>query len=98
MIVVQDFQDPYTLNVRQLMKCCVAEIIPDGRLIPFCAYNAVGYREHVREQLSGVAVPTIVPNAAELCPLLVPTRFGSRTAPGVALRGRDTTNRGERLR
>src|SRR5262249_51164024 len=22
MIVVQDFQDPYTLNVRQLMKCC----------------------------------------------------------------------------
>ena len=23
MIVIQDFQDPYTLNVRQLMKCCV---------------------------------------------------------------------------
>ena len=29
MIVVQDFQDPYTLNVRQLMKCCVEEITPD---------------------------------------------------------------------
>src|SRR5919108_560834 len=38
MLVVQDFQDAYTLNVRQLMKCCVAEITPDGRLIPFCAY------------------------------------------------------------
>ena len=55
MIVIQDFQDPYTLNVNQLMKCCVEEITPDGRLIPFCAYNSVGYREQVREQLSGVA-------------------------------------------
>ena len=54
MIVVQDFQDPYTLNVRQLMKCCVEEITPDGRLIPFCAYNSVGYREQVRAQMSGV--------------------------------------------
>src|SRR6266508_1831646 len=42
MLVVQDFQDAYTLTVRQLMKCCIAEITPDGRLIPFCAYNSVG--------------------------------------------------------
>src|SRR5262249_28159258 len=41
MIVTQDFQDAYTLNVRQLMKCCVTELTPDGRLIPFCAYNSV---------------------------------------------------------
>ena len=79
MIVIQDFQDPYTLNVKQLMKCCVEEITPDGRLIPFCAYNSVGYREQVREQLSGVAVEPVVPNAAELADLLVPTRHGSRT-------------------
>jgi uncharacterized radical SAM superfamily Fe-S cluster-containing enzyme len=81
MIVIQDFQDPYTLNVKQLMKCCVEEITPDGRLIPFCAYNSVGYREQVREQLSGVAVEPVVPNAAELADLLVPTRHGSRTVP-----------------
>jgi uncharacterized radical SAM superfamily Fe-S cluster-containing enzyme len=79
MIVVQDFQDPYTLNVRQLMKCCVEEITPDGRLIPFCAYNSVGYREQVRQQLSGTPVASVVPNAAELADLLVPTRHGSRT-------------------
>ena len=79
MIVVQDFQDPYTLNVRQLMKCCVEEITPDGRLIPFCAYNSVGYREQVREQLSGVPVADVVPNAVELAPMLRPTRHGSRT-------------------
>ena len=48
MIVVQDFQDPYTLDLRKLRKCCVSEIVPDGRLIPFCAYNSVGYREQVR--------------------------------------------------
>ena len=52
MVVVQDFQDPYTLDVRKLRKCCVAEIVPDGRLIPFCAYNSVGYREQVRAELS----------------------------------------------
>jgi 7,8-dihydro-6-hydroxymethylpterin dimethyltransferase len=48
MIVTQDFQDPYTLDVEKLRKCCVAEIVPDGRLIPFCAYNSVGYRGQVR--------------------------------------------------
>jgi hypothetical protein len=54
MIVIQDFQDAYTLNVKQLMKCCVEQLTPDGRLIPFCAYNSVGYREEIREQLTGV--------------------------------------------
>jgi uncharacterized radical SAM superfamily Fe-S cluster-containing enzyme len=52
MIVVQDFQDPYTLDVEKLRKCCVSEITPDGRLIPFCAYNSVGYREQVRLETS----------------------------------------------
>jgi uncharacterized radical SAM superfamily Fe-S cluster-containing enzyme len=101
MIVIQDFQDPYTLNVKQLMKCCVEEITPDGRLIPFCAYNSVGYREQVRQQLSGVTVPSVVPNAAELAPILFTTRHGSKTVatgrdrPGG---GRDATNTGSGLR
>jgi uncharacterized radical SAM superfamily Fe-S cluster-containing enzyme len=80
MIVVQDFQDPYTLNVKQLMKCCVEEITPDGRLIPFCAYNSVGYREQVRARISGVQVADVVPNAAELQPLLVDSPYGSKIA------------------
>ena len=78
MIVIQDFQDPYTLNVKQLMKCCVEEITPDGRLIPFCAYNSVGYREQVREQLSGARVAPVVPNAQPLQPLLAETPYGSK--------------------
>jgi 7,8-dihydro-6-hydroxymethylpterin dimethyltransferase len=55
MIVTQDFQDPYTLDVEKLRKCCVAEIVPDGRLIPFCAYNSVGYREQVRLEEASAA-------------------------------------------
>ena len=51
MIVVQGFADPYTLDLKALMKCCVGELIPDGRMIPFCAYNSVGYREQVRSAL-----------------------------------------------
>jgi hypothetical protein len=82
MLIVQDFQDAYTLNVRQLMKCCVEEITPDGRLIPFCAYNSVGYREQVRAQLSGSRIEPVVPNARPLAPLLQPTRFGSKALSG----------------
>ncbi|HZQ38530.1 MAG TPA: radical SAM protein, partial [Dehalococcoidia bacterium] len=52
MIVVQSFGDPYTLDLKALMKCCVGELIPDGRIIPFCAYNSVGYREQVLAALS----------------------------------------------
>jgi uncharacterized radical SAM superfamily Fe-S cluster-containing enzyme len=77
MITIQDFQDPYTLNVKSLMKCCVEQITPDGRLIPFCAYNSVGYREEVREQLSGATIHTYVPNASQLADQLVPTDYGS---------------------
>jgi uncharacterized radical SAM superfamily Fe-S cluster-containing enzyme len=80
MIVVQDFQDPYTLNVKQLMKCCVEEITPDGRIIPFCAYNSVGYREQVREQMSGVKIADVVPNAIELRPLVTDSPYGSKIA------------------
>ncbi len=54
MVVVQDFQDPYTLDLGKLRKCCVSEVTPDGRLIPFCAYNSVGYREQVRAEMSHV--------------------------------------------
>jgi uncharacterized radical SAM superfamily Fe-S cluster-containing enzyme len=80
MIVIQDFQDPYTLNVKQLMKCCVEEITPDGRLIPFCAYNSVGYREQVRAQMSGVDVADVVPNAVLIQPLLTDSPYGSKVA------------------
>ena len=51
-IAIKDFLDAYTFNVKQVMKCCVGILVPDGRVIPFCAYNSVGYREQIREQLT----------------------------------------------
>ena len=47
-ISIKDFMDAYTFDVKKLMKCCVEVAVPDGRLIPFCAYNNVGYREEMR--------------------------------------------------
>ena len=44
--------DPWTFNVKNVMKCCVEFLVPDGGTLPFCAYNSVGYRERVTASLS----------------------------------------------
>ena len=54
-IVVQEFADAYTMDLDALRKCCVGELLPDGRVIPFCAYNSLGYREAVRSALAAGA-------------------------------------------
>ena len=33
------FQDAWTLDIERLKGCCIHVVAPDGRLIPFCAYN-----------------------------------------------------------
>ena len=47
-IQVHGFMDEHTFDVKRLMKCCVHELLPDGRAVPFCAYNNLGYREQVK--------------------------------------------------
>ncbi len=54
MIMLQDFMDPWTLNQKNLMKCCKEFLLPGGKQIPFCAYNSVGYREQARAQLEAL--------------------------------------------
>jgi uncharacterized radical SAM superfamily Fe-S cluster-containing enzyme len=51
-IMLQDFMDPWTFNQKNLMKCCKEILLPDGKQIPFCAYNNVGYRQQARAQLT----------------------------------------------
>ena len=51
-IAIKDFLDSYPFNVKTVMKCCVGILVPDGRIIPFCAYNSVGYRESIRAELT----------------------------------------------
>jgi uncharacterized radical SAM superfamily Fe-S cluster-containing enzyme len=52
MIMLQDFMDPWTFHQGKAMKCCKEILLPDGKQIPFCAYNSVGYREQARAQLA----------------------------------------------
>ncbi len=52
MVMLQDFMDPWTFNQKNLMKCCKEILLPDGKQIPFCAYNNVGYRQQARVQLT----------------------------------------------
>ena len=52
MIVVQSFADPYTMDTDALRKCCIRELVTDGRMIPFCSFNSAGYREKVRARLT----------------------------------------------
>jgi 7,8-dihydro-6-hydroxymethylpterin dimethyltransferase len=33
------FQDAWNLDLERLKDCCIHTISPEGRLVPFCAYN-----------------------------------------------------------
>jgi len=51
MIGIRDFMDPWTFHMKNAMKCCINFLTPDGRKIPFCTYNSVGYRDEVVKEL-----------------------------------------------
>ena len=47
------FQDLYNYDIERVMRCSVHYTIPDGRLIPFCAYNCgPSYRAQIEERFS----------------------------------------------
>jgi hypothetical protein len=39
------FQDPYNFDLERVQRCGIHYAIPDGRVIPFCAYNTVHRKE-----------------------------------------------------
>ena len=49
------FQDAWNLDLDRLKDCCIHIVHPDGRLIPFCAYNITDSegRSHYRDNGSG---------------------------------------------
>lgn len=53
MVTARDFMDPWMFTVESARRCCIGELLPDGRAIPFCAYNALGYRQEAAAQLRG---------------------------------------------
>jgi hypothetical protein len=77
MVQLRDFLDPWTFDVKKAMKCCIGVLQDDGRMIPFCTYNTVGYREQTRARLAarrrGRALPLADPVAGPLAtPLAAP--------------------------
>ena len=50
MVQVHAFMDAHTFDVERLTKCCIHELTPDGRAVPLCAYNNLGYREQIRRE------------------------------------------------
>jgi uncharacterized radical SAM superfamily Fe-S cluster-containing enzyme len=48
MIQVHGFMDEHNFDLKRLMKCCVHQLLPDGRAVPFCAYNNLGCRQQVK--------------------------------------------------
>jgi uncharacterized radical SAM superfamily Fe-S cluster-containing enzyme len=39
LVTVHAFMDTSNFDVERASKCCVTEVLPDGRMIPFCVYN-----------------------------------------------------------
>jgi uncharacterized radical SAM superfamily Fe-S cluster-containing enzyme len=47
------FQDLYNYDIQRVMSCGVHYVTPDGRIIPFCAYNTgPTYREEIEKRYS----------------------------------------------
>ena len=39
MLGMMHFQDPFNMDLERIRHCGIHYATPDGRLIPFCAYN-----------------------------------------------------------
>jgi len=53
-IGMMHFQDPYNYDVQRVQKCDIHYATPDGRIIPFCAFNVIPklYRDEIQERYS----------------------------------------------
>ena len=43
------FMDAYNFDVERVRRCVIHYAVPDGRIIPFCSYNNLGYREEIEK-------------------------------------------------
>jgi uncharacterized radical SAM superfamily Fe-S cluster-containing enzyme len=46
-ITLTAFLDVHTFDTRQVMKCCIAHLLPSGHVVPFCTYNTLYRDGHV---------------------------------------------------
>jgi len=57
-IFIHAFMDEYDFEVSRIRKCCTHYALPDGRLMPGCAYNNIHRFKDKRLGLKDVAAPT----------------------------------------
>ena len=53
-IGMMHFMDPWNYDVDRVEKCCIHYAIPDGRIIPFCAFNVIPqvFRDKTQKEFS----------------------------------------------
>jgi hypothetical protein len=53
-IGMMHFQDPYNYDIERVERCAIHYVMPDGRIVPFCAFNVFPefYRDVVQERYS----------------------------------------------
>lgn len=56
-IGMMHFMSKYDYDIDRVMRCCIHYLTPDGRIIPFCAFNVLPewYRDRI-QQLYGIPV------------------------------------------
>jgi uncharacterized radical SAM superfamily Fe-S cluster-containing enzyme len=47
-VTLTSFLDVHTFDTRQVMKCCLAHVLPSGHVVPFCSYNTLYRDGHVK--------------------------------------------------
>jgi uncharacterized radical SAM superfamily Fe-S cluster-containing enzyme len=40
-VTIEGFMDRWVFDVSRVTRCCIQEALPDGRIVPFCAYNTL---------------------------------------------------------
>lgn len=53
-IGMMHFMDPYNYDIQRVERCCIHYAVPDGRIIPFCAFNVIPelYRDTIQKKFS----------------------------------------------
>jgi hypothetical protein len=52
LISAMHFMDVYDFDEERVRRCVIHYACPDGRIIPFCAYNNLGYREAIEKRFA----------------------------------------------
>ncbi len=51
-IGMMHFMDLYNYDIQRVLRCCIHYLVPDGRIIPFCAFNVIPevYRDYIQKE------------------------------------------------